>query len=140
MSVSRKHTNSLLTDGESSQVKSYVTTNGPSASLSWNKAPIWGLRQDFYYRQTVADLLIWGTVSDKRMGLLFTIAAGPRQRSHSLARVPWDLRPYFTLSDSRLPFPSPTTTRMVTVEIFDIASTRESLTASQLPLLSLLGG
>jgi hypothetical protein len=28
---------------------SYVTTDGQSASLSWNKAPIWGLRPDFYY-------------------------------------------------------------------------------------------
>jgi hypothetical protein len=34
----------------------------------------------------------------------FTIAAGPRQRIHSLIRVPWDLRPYFTVSGSRLPF------------------------------------
>jgi hypothetical protein len=34
--------------------QSYVTTDGQSASLSWNKAPIWGLRPDFYYCQTVA--------------------------------------------------------------------------------------
>jgi hypothetical protein len=31
---------------ESSRVESYVTTDGQSASLSWNKAPIWGLRPD----------------------------------------------------------------------------------------------
>jgi hypothetical protein len=31
---------------------SYVTTDGQSASLSWNKAPIWGLRPDLYYCQT----------------------------------------------------------------------------------------
>jgi hypothetical protein len=37
------------------------------------------------------------------MGLSFTIAAGPSQRSHSLVRVPWDSLPYFTVSDSRLP-------------------------------------
>jgi hypothetical protein len=37
-----------------------------SASLSWCEAPIWGLRSDFYYRQTVADLLIWGALSDER--------------------------------------------------------------------------
>jgi hypothetical protein len=36
---------------------------GQSASLSWNKAPIWGLRSDFYYCQTVAGLLMWGTLS-----------------------------------------------------------------------------
>jgi hypothetical protein len=38
-------------------------TDGQSASLSWNKAPIWGLRPDWYYCQTVADLLMWGTLS-----------------------------------------------------------------------------
>jgi hypothetical protein len=37
------------------------------------------------------------------MGLLFTITAGPRQRSHSQIRVPRDSWPYFTVSDSRLP-------------------------------------
>jgi hypothetical protein len=31
------------------QCQSYSTTNGQSASLSWNKGPIWGLRPDFYY-------------------------------------------------------------------------------------------
>jgi hypothetical protein len=40
--------------------ESYVTTDGQPASLSWNEAPIWGLRPDFYYRQTIAGLLIWG--------------------------------------------------------------------------------
>jgi hypothetical protein len=44
-----------------------------SASLSWNKAPIWGLRPDFYYCQTVAGLLMWGALSDERMGLSFAI-------------------------------------------------------------------
>jgi hypothetical protein len=41
---------------------------------------------------------------DKRMGLSFTIAAGPHQRRHSRVRVQWDSWPYFTVSDSRLPF------------------------------------
>jgi hypothetical protein len=40
--------------GYSSQ--SYVTTDSPLASLSRNKAPIWGLRPDLYYWQTVAGL------------------------------------------------------------------------------------
>jgi hypothetical protein len=43
------------------------------------------------------------------MGLSFTIAAGPRQRSHPLS----------------LPFSSPPATRSATVEVFDPASTRE---------------
>jgi hypothetical protein len=37
--------------------ESYVTTDAQSASLSWNKAPIWGLRPDFYYSLTNAGLL-----------------------------------------------------------------------------------
>jgi hypothetical protein len=61
----------VLAESESS-----VTTDGQSASLSWNKAPIWGLRPDLYYRRTVAGLLIWGALSDERTGLSFTIAAG----------------------------------------------------------------
>jgi hypothetical protein len=48
-----------------SQSQSYVTTDGQSASLSWNKATIWGLRPDLYYCQTVADLLMWGALSEK---------------------------------------------------------------------------
>jgi hypothetical protein len=37
-----------------SQSRSYVTTDGQSASLSWCPAPIWGPRSDFYYSQTPA--------------------------------------------------------------------------------------
>jgi hypothetical protein len=37
------------------------------------------------------------------MGLSFTIAAGPRQRSHSRIRVPRDSWPHFTVSNSRFP-------------------------------------
>jgi hypothetical protein len=44
-----------------------------------------------------------------------------------LVVVPRDLRPYFTVSDLRLPFSSPPTTRRVTVEEFDPASTRVCL-------------
>jgi hypothetical protein len=72
---------------ELSRVESYVTTDGQSAILSLNKAPIWGLRPDFFYCQTVAGLLMWGSLSDERTDLSFTIAAGPRQRSHFRARA-----------------------------------------------------
>jgi hypothetical protein len=51
-------------------------TNGQSASLSWNKAPIWFLGLDSYYSLTVVGLLMWGALSDERMDLSFTIAAG----------------------------------------------------------------
>jgi hypothetical protein len=42
----------------------------------------------------------------------------------SRVRVPWDSWPYFTVSDLRLPFSSPPTTRRITVEVFEPASTR----------------
>jgi hypothetical protein len=72
------------------------------------------------------SVLKWGALSDGRMGLLFTIAAGYRQCSHSHVRVPWDSQSYFTISDSRLPFLSPPTTRRATVEVFEPASTRDA--------------
>jgi hypothetical protein len=38
--------------------ESYITIDGQSASVSWNKASIWGLRTDLYYCQTIAGLLM----------------------------------------------------------------------------------
>jgi hypothetical protein len=71
------------------QSQSHVTTDDQSASLSWNKAPIWDLRPDFYYCQTVAGLLMWDALSDERTGLSFTIAPGPCQCRHFRVRLPW---------------------------------------------------
>jgi hypothetical protein len=115
-----------------SESESYVTTDGQSASLSWYKAPIRGLRPDFYFRTesgirlTVTFLNPWGALFDERTGLSFVYAAGHCQRSFYRVIVTWDLRPYFAVSDLRLPFSSPPTTRRVTVEVFDPASTRVS--------------
>jgi hypothetical protein len=77
---------------------------GQSASLSRNRAPIWGLWPDFYYCQTVAGVLMWSALSIERTDLSFTIAAGPRHCSNFRVRVPWDSWSYFSASDSRLPF------------------------------------
>jgi hypothetical protein len=77
----------LISESES---EAYVMTDCQSASLSWNKASICGLRQNFHYCQTFEGLLMWGAFSDERTGLSFTIAAGPRQRGHFRVRVPWD--------------------------------------------------
>jgi hypothetical protein len=52
------------------------------------------------------------------------ICCWPSPAQISRVRVPWISRPYFTVSDLRLPFSSPPTTRRVTVEVFDPASTR----------------
>jgi hypothetical protein len=65
---------------------------------------------------------MWGALSDEGTGLSFKIASGPRQRSHSRARVP-----NITDSDLWLPFSSPPTTRRNTVEVFDPASTLDSI-------------
>jgi hypothetical protein len=67
--------------------ESYVTTDGQSASLSWYKKPIRGLRSDFYFRTeygihlTVTFLIPWGALSDERTGLSFVCAVGLCQRS-----------------------------------------------------------
>jgi hypothetical protein len=73
-----------------SESESYITTGGKSASLSWNKAPIWGLPPDFYYCETVAALLMWGALSDEMADLSCIIAADPRQRSYFLVSNLWD--------------------------------------------------
>jgi hypothetical protein len=86
-----------------SESESYVTTNGQPASLSWNKAPSWGLRPDLHCCLTVAGLLMLGSLSDGRTGLSFAIATASRQCSNSRVRVPWDSRPCFTVSDSDYP-------------------------------------
>jgi hypothetical protein len=68
-------------------------------------SPHLGLKTRFYYRQTVADLLVWGALSDGMTGPSFTIATGPRQRSNSWVLIACDSGQYFTVSDSRLPQP-----------------------------------
>jgi hypothetical protein len=88
------------------------------------KHPFGAYDQIFITCVTVTVLFLWGALSDERSGLSFVCAAGPCQRSLYRVRVPWDLRPYFTVSHLRLPFSSPSTTRRVTVEVIDPASTR----------------
>jgi hypothetical protein len=61
-----------------SESESYVTTDGQSASLSWNEAPMWGLRQHIYYCQLRvcrcgAVCLTRGRVC--RLQLLLTLAS-----------------------------------------------------------------
>jgi hypothetical protein len=42
-----------------SESECYITTDGQSASVSLNKAPVWGLWPDLYYCQTVAGCGCW---------------------------------------------------------------------------------
>jgi hypothetical protein len=88
------------------------------------KHPSGAYDQIFITCVTVTVLFLWGALSDERLGLSYVCADGPCQRSLSRVRVPWDLRPYFTVSHLRLTFSSPPTTRRFTVEVFDPASTR----------------
>jgi hypothetical protein len=88
------------------------------------KHPVGSYDQIFITCVTVTVLILWGALSDERTCLSFIYAAGPCQRNISLVRVRWNSRRYFTVSELRLPFSSPPTTRRVTVEVFDPASTR----------------
>jgi hypothetical protein len=91
------------------------------------KHPFGAYDQIFITCVTVKVLFLWGALSDDRSGLSFVCAAGLCQRSLSRVQVPWDMRPYFTVSHLRLLFSSPPTTRRVTVEVFDPVSTRVRL-------------
>jgi hypothetical protein len=84
--IKRSSANKLSQSQSQSQSQSYVRTDGQSASLSCNKAPIWGLRPYLYYCQTVAGLFVWGALSDERTVLSFTFADNPRQHSHFRVR------------------------------------------------------
>jgi hypothetical protein len=100
---------------------SHFATDGQSVSNFWCRTPsgahdqifitVWQLRSCFVGRP------LW-----REDESTFCICCWPCQRSLSRVRVPWDSRPYFSVSDLRLLFSSPLTTRRVTVEVFDPAS------------------
>jgi hypothetical protein len=56
-------------------------------------------------------------LSNERIGLFFTIAPGPRQRSHSRVGVSRDPWPYFTVSNSRLSQPGDSRSNKVEVTL-----------------------
>jgi hypothetical protein len=95
-------------------------------SLSWNKAPIWGLYDQIFI--TVRQLRVcwfWALSLTRgrvcNLTFLLVLASAIILR----VRVPWDSRQYFSLSDSRRTFSSPPTTRRFAVEVFYPASTLE---------------
>jgi hypothetical protein len=57
------------------------------------------------------------------MSLSFTVDPGSRQRCHSRVRVPRNSRPYFTVSDSRLPQPGGTGPRIYIPQEQDVPVT-----------------
>jgi hypothetical protein len=72
------------------------------ASLSWCGAPIQGPLPDFYYCCKAVGFLIWRVLSDERMGLYFSTAAGSSQHGCSWIQVLQHSWPYFPASNLRL--------------------------------------
>jgi hypothetical protein len=97
-----------------------------SQSVSLGVEPHLGLMTRYSLLLAVTILLLWGALSDERMSLSFVYAVGPCQRSLSWVWVPWDSRPYFTVSDLILSFTSPSTTLVLTclIDPRSIASAR----------------
>jgi hypothetical protein len=110
-----------------SESESYVTADGQPASLSWNKEPIWGLRPDLYYMCDSYGLVLVRCPLWREDGSVVYNCCLPSPAQPFSGLSPVGLRPYFTVSDSRLPFSPPLTNRRVTVEVLDPASTRSSL-------------
>jgi hypothetical protein len=123
-----------------SQSQSHIATDGQSISKSWCRAPSGDHDQIFITYFDSYGLALWGALSDERTGLSFLYAAGPHQCSLSRLRFPWDSWQYFTVSDLRLPFSSPPTTRRVTVEVFEPASTRVWHGSTSLSVINLRHG
>jgi hypothetical protein len=61
--------NSALNSSFSRNQVKFIYVLRQSAGLSWYQARIRSPWPNFYYRQTVADLLMWGIFSDDRTGL-----------------------------------------------------------------------
>jgi hypothetical protein len=86
-------------------------------------SPLTLMTSDFFFQRNpclyspyVTSCLTRGRIY--RLQILLALAS-----AHFRVQLPWDSWPHFTVLDSRLPFSSAPTTRRVTVEVFDLAST-----------------
>jgi hypothetical protein len=100
MSVSRKHTNSLLTSLSSvsllcvcvsSRVLCYDQRSVGQCVLEYSTHL--GLTTRFLLLSDSCWFLYLTSFSAEKTGPSFKIASGPRQRSHSQVQVPWDSPP-----------------------------------------------
>jgi hypothetical protein len=57
-----------------------ITTDCQSDRLSWCRAPIWSPWPDLSFRLTIAGFLMWGALSDERMGLARSVTLGLKSR------------------------------------------------------------
>jgi hypothetical protein len=93
------------------------------------KHPFWAYDQIFFpfgIRNTSDSYVLdsMGRPLWREDGSVYWMCRWPLPAQSFSVLVPWDLRPYFTVSDLRLFFASPPTTRRVTVEVFDPTTTR----------------
>jgi hypothetical protein len=110
----------LKTLREYSESESYITTDSQSASLSWNKATIWGLWPDIYLSLTITALFLWASsLTRGRVWLLYMLLAltsvvflGSESlgtRDHILLSQIWDFpfRRLLRLAGSRWRYSTP---------------------------------
>jgi hypothetical protein len=97
-----------------------------SPSVSLGVEPHLGLMTRYLLLFDSYGLVFVGRPLWREDGSFFFICYWPSPAQFSRVRASWVSRPYFTVSVLRLPFSSPPTTRRVTVEVFDTASTRVS--------------
>jgi hypothetical protein len=88
------------------------------------KHPFGAYDQIFITCVTVTVLFSWGVLSDESSGSVFCMCCWPLPAQSSSGPSPLGLATLFYCLIFRLPFSSPPTTRRVTVEVFDPASTR----------------
>jgi hypothetical protein len=91
---------SLITELTESHSQSYFLTGGLPPLIRFGDKPLETHDQCFFQLNTCghSSYVIVLILSDERMGLSFTVAAGPRQRTHSQVRVTRDSWPHFTVS------------------------------------------
>jgi hypothetical protein len=86
---------SIITTAES---ESYVTTDGQPASLSWNKAPIWGLRPDLHFLCDSYGLVLVCRPLWREVGSVFCMCCWPLPAQSFSGPSPLGLETYILLS------------------------------------------
>jgi hypothetical protein len=110
--------------GNEQGVKSKSKLHCDWRSVSLGVEPHLGLMTRYLLLFDNYGLVFVGRPLWREDGSVFYICCWPSPAWSFSGPIPWDSWPYFTDSDLRLPFSSPPTTRRVTVEVFEPASTR----------------
>jgi hypothetical protein len=113
-----------MTPESESESESYVTTDGQAASLSWSKAPIWGLRPDLYYLCDSYGLVLVGRPLWREVGSVFWMCCWPLPAQSFSGPSPLGLATIFYCLRFETSLFVASYDSQVTVEVFDPASTR----------------